>query len=52
LATDFDSVSRSRAPAQAFGDRADRRAVDGVFAIVLTLLVLDLHTQHASGTIR
>jgi hypothetical protein len=40
--------TRGAAPVQALGTARIAALVDGVFAIVLTLLVLDLHAQHST----
>jgi uncharacterized membrane protein len=40
--------TRDAAPVQALGTARVAALTDGVFTIVLTLLVLDLHTQHAA----
>lgn len=44
--------TRGAAPAQALGTARVAALADGVFAIVLTLLVLDLHVQHAATQVQ
>ncbi len=44
--------TRDAAPGQALGTARVAALADGVFAIVLTLLVLDLHVQHAATQVQ
>jgi uncharacterized membrane protein len=44
--------TRGAAPVQVLGTTRVAALVDGVFAIVLTLIVLDLHAQHAATQVQ